>query len=80
MPSCYPCEMLETRREMAERHVRRGREIVLRQQQLLAQGRARGRHTETEELLLEAFERSLAIFEQDLNAVRKDDRPPSPRA
>jgi hypothetical protein len=72
--------MLETRREMAERHVRRGREIVLRQQQLLAQGRARGRPTETEELLLEAFERSLAIFEQDLNAVRKDDRPPSPRA
>jgi len=75
--------MTESRREMAERHVRRGREIVLRQRELVAEIEARGLDSKTEEGLLVAFERSLALFEWDLEmvrreAIRKNERSRSP--
>jgi hypothetical protein len=40
--------MTESRFEMAERHVRRGREIVRRQRELVAEIEARGLKSKTE--------------------------------
>ena len=64
--------MTENRRETAERHVRTGREIVRRQRELVAEIKARGLDSKTEESLLVAFERSLALFEWDLETVRRE--------
>ena len=51
---------------MAERHVKNGRAVIERQRQLVSLQTARGRHTASSQHLLEQFERSQAIFEQDL--------------
>ena len=64
--------MTESRLEMAERHVRQGREIVRRQRELMAEIEARGLDSATEAKLLVAFERSLALFEWDLEMVRRE--------
>jgi hypothetical protein len=58
------CEL--DRISLAERHVKRGREIVARQRELIAQLRAHRCDTAFAEDLLQCFERSLAIFEDDL--------------
>jgi pantothenate kinase-related protein Tda10 len=59
----------------AERHVRRGREIVARQRKLIADLGAQGSDTQVAEELLAAFERSQELFEDDLagfeNAVAR---------
>jgi len=52
-------------------HVAKGRPIVARQRQLITEVRARGGDSERAEDLLAAFERSLAIFEDDLAAILK---------
>jgi len=58
--------MHESRRDQATRHVLRGREIVDRQRILIARLRLRSRDADAAEDLLACFERSLAIFEDDL--------------
>jgi hypothetical protein len=58
--------MTESRFETAERHVRRGREIVRRQRELVAEIKARGLKSKTEDSLLVAFELPLTLFEWDL--------------
>ena len=56
---------------IAERHVVRGREIVARQRQIINTIRAmKGDSTDAEEVLVQ-FERSLAIFEQDLKDMER---------
>jgi hypothetical protein len=64
--------MRETRLEIAERHVRDGLKIVERQELLVAKQKARGHDTTDQEALLATFKRSLAIFEADLAALRKE--------
>jgi hypothetical protein len=54
---------------LAERHVREGRAVVERQREIVAKQIAAGRDATTSRLLLEQFERSLAIFEDDLAAL-----------
>jgi hypothetical protein len=54
--------------ELAKRHVEAGREIVARQRDLIASGRVALGAAE----LLEAFERSQAIFEDDLARFLKE--------
>ena len=51
---------------LAEHHVRRGREIVARQRELIAELRARTHDTARSEQLLDNFEQSLRAFECDL--------------
>ena len=51
---------------IASRHVRDGRTIVERQRRLIDDLRRRGISTESSEALLRSFERSQAIFEDDL--------------
>jgi len=55
----------------AQRHVRRGREIVSRQRELIAEIRAGHRDTSSAEDLLQRFENSLAIFESDLADIER---------
>ncbi len=66
--------MDETRLEMATRHVRTGRDVVRRQQALVAVERARGRSIERAEGLLALFQRVLAAFEDDLASILEDRR------
>jgi len=61
--------MVESRHEMALRHVRRGREIVASQEQKVTNLRERGRDTSQAEDLLNVFTRSLNIFEKDLAEI-----------
>jgi hypothetical protein len=55
--------------DVAKRHVVRGREIVAKQRMLIASIRSKGRDSGSAEDLLQAFERTLAIFESDLNKL-----------
>ena len=55
----------------AQRHVRRGREIVSRQRELIAEIRAGQRDASSAEDLLRRFENSLAIFESDLADIER---------
>jgi hypothetical protein len=64
-------DLLADRTACAQEHVTKGRGIVARQRQLIAELRARGGDSENAEDLLAAFERSLAIFEDDLAAIIK---------
>jgi hypothetical protein len=86
--ACEPCqkivrevwtetsiELHESRLEMAIRHVRVGREIVERQRRLIAAQRGRGHSTCYAESLLATFERSLAVFEDDLASLQKNAPP-----
>jgi hypothetical protein len=52
--------------QLAEHHVRRGREIVARQRELIAGLRAHSLDIVDAEDLLKVFEKSLVIFEEDL--------------
>ena len=52
--------------QLAQHHVRRGREIVARQRELIAGLRAQSLNIVDAEDLLKVFERSLVIFEEDL--------------
>jgi hypothetical protein len=56
---------------LAHDHVVRGRRIVARQRQLIADIRARAGDCANAEELLSAFERSLVIFEDDLAVILK---------
>jgi hypothetical protein len=59
---------------IAQRHVQEGREIVARQRRIIAQRKAAGLDTRDAESVLTEFERRLATFEDDLQAIR-DGRP-----
>lgn len=59
---------------LAYEHVAKGQRIVARQRALIAELRERGGECGTAEDLLSIFERSLAIFEDDLAAILKKRR------
>ena len=63
--------MTETRREMALRHVISGRRIVAAQRGRVAQLRATGKDATEAEALRAQYERSLAIFEDDLARLER---------
>jgi len=60
----------ETRLAQSARHVAEGKRIVARQRELVAKGKAAGHDTFNAERLLDQFERTLAIFEDDLRAIQ----------
>src|SRR5262249_24973298 len=60
---------MESKREMALRHVLEGRRIVARQKALIETMRVRGLDTNDAESLLNSFIGSLTIFEDDLRAA-----------
>ena len=66
--------LLTDRKSAAELHVARGREIVERQRRLINEIRARKGDCELAELLLQGFESSLSIFEDDLGGHRTQER------
>lgn len=67
--------MPETHREMALRHVLSGRRIVDGQWLLVEHLKGCGRPSQEAEQLLDAFEVSLRIFEDDLEGIlRKEDK------
>jgi hypothetical protein len=55
----------------AQSHVQEGGEIVARQRRIIAQREAAGLDTRDAESVLRDFERTLATFEEDLEAIRK---------
>jgi len=57
---------------LARHHVATGRRIVAKQRRLIAEIRARGGDCEDADNLLGAFERTLAIFEDDLAVFMRD--------
>ena len=61
--------MQEMPRQLAQYRVQRGREIVERQRKLVQYLRKRSIDTHTAEKLLDAYESSLAIFEDDLERI-----------
>jgi hypothetical protein len=61
--------MVPDREKLAYKHVTKGRRIVAGQRELIAEIRARGGECEKAEDLLSTFERSLAIFEDDLAQI-----------
>jgi len=61
--------MAETAREMAVRHVVSGHRIVAAQRALVTRLCNDGRDASTAEQLLRQFERSLAMFEDDLRQI-----------
>jgi hypothetical protein len=62
-------DLTTSRTVVAKHHVIKARGIVARQRQLIAEIRARGGDSEKAEDLLSTFERSLAIFEDDLAKI-----------
>lgn len=62
----------ESKLVQATRHVAEGQRIVARQRRLVARQKAHGHDTETAELLLNQFEKTLAIFEADLEAIQSE--------
>ena len=63
--------MHETLGEMALRHVTTGRRIVAAQRKRVEQLRTDGRDATASEVLLARYERSLAIFEDDLKRIEE---------
>ncbi len=61
--------MAESRQEMATRHVAVARRIVDQQRLLLERLKTNGRSTNDAERLLDLYERSLLIFENDLGSI-----------
>ena len=59
------------RRAIAERQVENGRRMIDRQRELIAGNKARGFDTVAAERLLASFERSQAIFDEELATLRK---------
>jgi ATP phosphoribosyltransferase len=64
-------DVTTTRTALAQHHVTRARDIIARQRRLIAEIRACGGDSEKAEDLLSTFERSLAIFEDDLAEIVK---------
>lgn len=64
--------MLESRRAIAVRHVQEGRRTVERRRDLIARQKALGQDTTASRSLLHEFERSLDIFEKDLDSIRDE--------
>jgi hypothetical protein len=60
----------ESKLEMATRHVEGGTLIVERQKQLIARMKLSGLNTLEAERLLVAFEKTLAVFRDDLLALQ----------
>jgi hypothetical protein len=58
----------------ARRHVIDGRKILNRQRELIARNRDQGQNTDQAKSLLVDFERSQAIFEQDLDRISGESR------
>ena len=61
---------MESKDEIALRHVLEGRRIVARQKALIERMRTTGLDTNDAESLLNSFIGSLAIFEDDLSAAK----------
>jgi hypothetical protein len=76
----FSMRMAETRRQKALRHVLKGRTIVAAQRALIASRRSEGKDTADAEDLLSAFERSQAIFEDDLRALETNEPDKAPSA
>ena len=55
---------------IAQSHVQEGREIVARQRRIIAQRQVAGLDTRDAESVLREFERTLATFEEDLQAIQ----------
>jgi hypothetical protein len=60
---------MESKVEMAFRHVVQGRRIVAHQRQLVEWLALNGRDTTSAEQILDSFVRTLAIFEDDLTRL-----------
>jgi len=65
---------MESKREMAIRHVLEGRRIVARQNALIEKLRVSGLDTNDAKSLLNSFIGSLMIFEDDLRAAQAEER------
>jgi hypothetical protein len=63
--------MTETRREMALRHVMTGDRIIAAQRERLEQLRAAGQNTAEAEDLLRRYERTQAMFVDDLKRLEE---------
>ena len=57
---------------MARRHVLRGQRVVERQRKLVARKKAIGEDATASEALLETFERTLALLEDHLRLILKE--------
>jgi hypothetical protein len=64
--------IVESKLALAARHVARGKQIVVQQRALIAKRREAGQDTTLAEGILVQFENSLAIFEADLLAIKKE--------
>jgi hypothetical protein len=62
---------------IAQSHVQEGREVVARQRRIIAQRQAAGLDTRDAEGVLREFERTLATFEEDLQAIQNGQRLPT---
>ena len=67
----------ESKMAQATRHVTEGRRIVARQHAMIEGLKKGGRDTSVAEQLLAQFERSLAIFEDDLRLAQAKENPKS---
>ncbi len=65
-------EALLQRLALAERHVSDGRRIVARQRAFIASRKEAGHDTRDAEALLDQFERTLEIFEEDHLYIRAE--------
>jgi hypothetical protein len=62
-----------TKLAMASRHVAEGRGVIERQRALITSQRKAGLNTTASEKLLDLFERTQAIFEDDLRAAERNE-------
>jgi hypothetical protein len=62
----------ETKLAQATRHVAEGKRIVAKQREIIARQKRAGADTTLSEELLAQFERTLVIFETDLQAIQED--------
>ncbi len=60
---------MESKVEIAFRHVVQGRRLVARQRRLVERLALNGRDTTNAEQILDLFVRTLALFEDDLNRL-----------
>lgn len=63
---------MESKLAQATRHVADGRQVVARQRALVARQKEAGQDTFLSEGLLVEFERTLATFERDLQAIQAE--------
>ena len=68
-------QFAEQRINIARRHVENGRTVIDQQRALIAEKKARGLNTNVSEQLLATFERTQAIFEDDLATFIKKAQP-----